>query len=72
MLLLLGSSGHRSIVAIVAIVAIVRHVLRDEAARFNDPGPGLRRLLCQPRAYERNHIRELEAFGDKVTLRRAA
>lgn len=55
-----------------SILVIVWHLLGDDTARFNDLGPGYYNSRINPERKKRNHIRELEALGYKVTLEPAA
>lgn len=55
-----------------SILVIVWYLLRDEAAQFNDLGPGYYDSRTNPERKKRNHIRELEALGYRVTLQPAA
>ncbi len=63
----------RAIVAVGrSILVIVWHLLNDEQARFHDLGPDFYGNRIAPDRKKHNHIRELEALGDKVTLQPAA
>jgi transposase len=55
-----------------AILVIVWHLLPDPDARFHDLGPGYYDARIDPERRKRNHIRQLEALGYKVTLDPAA
>ena len=55
-----------------AILVIVWHLLSDPDARFHDLGPGYYNARIDPERRKRNHIRQLEALGYKVTLDPAA
>jgi transposase len=55
-----------------SILVIVWHLLGDETTRFTDLGPGFYDSRINPERKKRNHIRELEALGYKVTLQPAA
>jgi len=55
-----------------SILVIVWHLLGDDTARFNDLGPGYYDSRINPEHKKRNHIRQLEALGYKVTLQPAA
>ena len=55
-----------------SILLIVWYLLRDEAAQFEDLGAGYYDSRINPDRKKRNHIRELEALGYKVTLQPAA
>jgi transposase len=63
----------RAIVAVGrSILIIVWHLLADPTARFCDLGPGFYDTRINPERIKRNHIRQLEALGYKVTLEPAA
>jgi transposase len=63
----------RAIVAVGrSIVVIVWHLLSDPEARFIDLGPDFYDNRTSPERKKRNHIRQLEALGYKVTLEPAA
>jgi transposase len=63
----------RAIVAVGrSILVIVWHLLSDPEARFHDLGPDFYDTRIGPEAKKRNHIRQLEALGYKVTLQPAA
>jgi transposase len=63
----------RAIVALGrSILVIVWHLLSDPEARFHDLGPDFYDNRIGPEAKKRNHIRQLEALGYKVTLQPAA
>ena len=63
----------RAIVAVGrSILVIVWHLLSDPEARFHDLGPDFYDNRIGPEAKKRNHIRQLEALGYKVTLEPAA
>jgi transposase len=63
----------RAIVAVGrSILVIVWHLLADPTARFCDLGPGFYDTHINAERRKRNHIRQLEALGDKVTLQPAA
>ena len=51
-----------------SILIIVWHLLSDEHARFHDLGPDFYDQRRGPEHTKRNHIRQLEALGYKVTL----
>ena len=51
---------------------IVWHLLSDPDARFHDLGPGLYDTHRNTEHQRRNHVRQLEALGYKVTLQPAA
>jgi transposase len=55
-----------------SILVIVWHLLSDPQTRFNDLGPGYYDSRINPEHKKRNHIRELEALGYKVTLQTVA
>ena len=55
-----------------SILVIVWYLLRDDDARFHDLGPGYYDSRINPDRKKRNHIRELEALGYRVTLQPAA
>ena len=59
----------RAIVALGrSILVIVWHLLSDPQARFHDLGPDFYDNRTNPEHKKRNHIRQLEALGYKVTL----
>ena len=63
----------RAIVAVGrSILVIIWHLLVDPTARFHDLGPGFYDTRINPERAKRNHIRQLEALGYKVTLQPAA
>jgi transposase len=63
----------RAIVAVGrSILVIVWHLLSDPQARFHDLGPDFYDNRIGPERKKRNHIRQLEALGYKVTLEPAA
>jgi transposase len=63
----------RAIVAVGrSILVIVWHLLSDPDARFHDLGPGFYDTCIDAERSKRNHIRQLEALGYKVTLQPAA
>jgi transposase len=63
----------RAIVAVGrSILIIIWHLLRDPTARFHDLGPGFYDTRIDTDRKKRNHIRQLEALGYKVTLQPAA
>jgi transposase len=63
----------RAIVAVGrSILIIVWHLLADPDARFHDLGPGFYDTRINAERRKRNHIRQLEALGYKVTLQPAA
>ena len=55
-----------------SILVITWHLLSDPEARYHDLGPGCYDSRINPERRKRNHIRELEALGYKVTLEPAA
>jgi transposase len=55
-----------------SILVIVWHLLSEDTTRFSDLGPGYYDSRINPDRKKRNHIRELEALGYKVTLEPAA
>jgi transposase len=63
----------RAIVAVGrSILVIVWHLLADPAARFHDLGAGFYDTRISRERARRNHVRQLEALGYKVTLEPAA
>ena len=63
----------RAIVAVGrSILVIVWHLLADPDARFHDLGPGFYDTRNNADRTKRNHIRQLQALGYKVTLEPAA
>ena len=63
----------RAIVAVGrSILVIVWHLLADPTARFHDLGAGFYDTRINAERSKRNHIRQLEALGYKVTLQPAA
>jgi transposase len=63
----------RAIVAVGrSILIIVWHLLADPTARFHDLGAGFYDTRSNPERAKRNHIRQLEALGYKVTVEPAA
>jgi transposase len=63
----------RAIVAVGrSILVIVWHLLSDPQARFHDLGSDFYDNRTGPERKKRNHIRQLEALGYKVTLEPAA
>jgi transposase len=59
----------RAIVAVGrSILIIIWHLLSDPEARFHDLGPDFYDNRIGPERKKRNHIRQLEALGYKVTL----
>ena len=65
--------ANKAIVAVGrSILVIVWHLLADPTARFCDLGAGFYDTRIDPERAKRNHIRQLEALGYKVTLEPAA
>jgi len=63
----------RAIVAVGrSILIIIWHLLSDPTARFHDLGPGFYDTRSNADRRKRNHVRQLEALGYKVTLQPAA
>jgi transposase len=63
----------RAIVAVGrSILVIVWALLADPDARFQDLGPGFYDTHSNADRAKRNHLRQLQALGDKVTLEPAA
>lgn len=55
-----------------SILVIVWHLLSDPEIRYHDLGSGYYDSRTNPEHKKRNHIRELEALGYRVTLQPAA
>ena len=55
-----------------SILVIVWHLLSDPETRFHDLGPDFYDNRTGPDRKKRNHVRQLEALGYKVTLEPAA
>jgi transposase len=55
-----------------SVLVIVWHLLSDPDARFHDLGPGFYDTRIDAERRKRNHVRQLEALGYKVTLQPAA
>lgn len=55
-----------------SILVIIWHLLSDDQAHFHDLGPDFYDNRLGPERIKRNHIRQLEALGYKVTLEPAA
>jgi transposase len=55
-----------------SILVIVWYLLQDDTDHFNDLGAGFYDSRINPERKKRNHIRQLEALGFKVTLEPAA
>jgi hypothetical protein len=51
---------------------IVWHLLAHDQSRFQDLGPGFYGARAGADRTKRNHVRQLEALGYKVTLEPAA
>jgi transposase len=63
----------RAIVAVGrSILIIVWHLLADPDVRYHDLGPGFYDTRINAERTKRNHVRQLEALGYKVTLQPAA
>jgi transposase len=63
----------RAIVAVGrSILVIVWHLLADPDVRYHDLGPGFYDTRINAERTKRNHVRQLEALGYKVTLHPAA
>jgi transposase len=63
----------RAIVAVGrSILVIVWHLLADPTARYHDLGSGFYDTRVNAEPSKRNHVRQLEALGDKLTLQPAA
>jgi hypothetical protein len=63
----------RAIVAVGrSILVIAWHLLSNPEARFHDLGAGFYDTRINAERAKRNHIRQLEALGYKVTLQPAA
>jgi transposase len=63
----------RAVVAVGrSILIIVWHLLADPTVRFHDLGPGFYDTRVNADRKRRNHVRQLEALGYKVTLEPAA
>lgn len=61
--------NNKAVVAVGrSILIIVWHLLSDPKAKFHDLGPGFYDGRIGPDRKKRNHVRELEALGYKVTL----
>jgi transposase len=54
-----------------AILIIVWQLLCDPTARFHDLGPGFYDTRIDAERRKRNHLRQLEALGYRVTLQPA-
>jgi transposase len=63
----------RAIVAVGrSILVIIWHLLSDPDARYHDLGPDFYDTHTKAARQKRNHVRQLEALGYKVTLEPAA
>ena len=63
----------RAIVAVGrSILIIIWHLLADPDVRYHDLGPGFYHTRVNAERTKRNHVRQLEALGYKVTLQPAA
>jgi transposase len=63
----------RAIVAVGrSILIIIWHLLSDPTVRYQDLGPGFYHTRINAERQKRNHVRQLEALGYKVTLEPAA
>ena len=63
----------RAIVAVGrSVLVIVWHLLSDPTLRFQDLGAGFYDTRIGPERAKRNHVRQPEALGYKVTLQPAA
>jgi hypothetical protein len=65
--------ANKAIVAVGrSILIIVWHLLADPEARFCDLGVGFYDTRVNAHRAKRNHVRQLQALGYKVTLEPAA
>jgi transposase len=55
-----------------SILVIVWHLLADPNLRYHDLGPGFDDAHVNAERAKRNHVRQLEALGYRVTLEPAA
>ena len=55
-----------------SILVIVWHLLADPTARYRDLGAGFYDTRINTERRKRNHVRQLQALGYKVTLQPAA
>jgi transposase len=55
-----------------SILVIVWHLLSDDSTRYHDLGPEFYDHRIGPERIKRNHVRQLEALGYKVTLEPSA
>ena len=63
----------KALVAVArSILVIIWHLLSDPASRFHDLGPDFYDNRLGPERTKRNHIRQLEALGYRVTVEPAA
>ena len=62
----------RAIVAVGRSILVIWHLLSDPTARFHDLGAGFYDTRINAERAKRNHLRQLEALGYKVTLEPAA
>ena len=63
----------RAVVAVGrSLLIIIWHLLSDPTVRFHDLGPGFYDTRIDADRKRRNHVRQLEALGYKVTLEPAA
>jgi transposase len=63
----------RAIVAVGrSMLIIIWHLLADPDVRYHDLGPGFYDTRVNAERTKRNHVRQLEALGYKVTLQPAA
>ncbi len=63
----------RAVVAVGrSLLVIIWHLLNDPDAQFHDLGPGYYDTLVNTSRSRRNHVRQLERLGYKVTLEPAA
>jgi transposase len=68
-----GRGKKKAIVAVGrSVLVIVWHLLSDPEARFHDLGSDFYDSRNSPDRRKRNHVRQLEALGYKVTLEPAA
>ena len=65
--------ANKAIVAVGrSILVIVWHLLADPTTRFQDLGAGFYDTRVNADRAKRNHVRQLQALGYKVTLEPAA
>lgn len=63
----------KALVAVArSILVIVWHLLADPAMRYTDLGPAFYDQHLHAERRTRNHVRQLEALGYKVTIKPAA